>query len=467
MAPSLAGGHRPSFLIYVLNMKFGGWLATHHRHAHLPPMRSLPAALLVATMVALSCPTGASEATFGDWRADAPGVTHNITPGALPAPFASASSSDTPSVIPRPGGASPRVPPGFAATLFAAGLHQPRTLRTAPNGDIFVAEAGSGAIRVLRAADGATKARFASDLSLPFGIAFWPPGPSPRYLYVAETDKVVRFPYQTGDLQARGPAQTIVPKLPTGGHWTRDLVFSADGSRMFVSVGSIGNIATDLTGSPPEGLPLGAAWDDDTNRADVLAFTPDGGAPRIFATGLRNCSAEAIQPATGTLWCAVNERDELGDNLPPDYVTRVDQGAFYGWPWYYIGDRPDPRMGGARRDLAGRVTVPDVLIQPHSAPLGLVFYDGAAFPRDYRGDAFVALHGSWNRALRTGYKVVRVRFRDGRATGGYEDFLTGFVASDHAVWGRPVGLTVARDGALLISEDANGSIWRVAYRPAQ
>jgi glucose/arabinose dehydrogenase len=209
---------------------------------------------------------------------------------------------------------------------------------------------------------------------------------------------------------------------------------------------------------------MGAAWGDNLGRADVLAFSPEGGAPIPFATGLRNCSAEATQPATGALWCAVNERDGLGDDLPPDYATRVEAGAFYGWPWFYLGGHPDPRMGGARMDLAGHVTVPDVLIQAHSAPVGMVFYDAGAFPAEYRGDAFVALHGSWNRSKRTGYKVVRLRFQDGKPTGVYEDFLTGFVASDQAVWGRPVGLTVMGDGSLLVSEDANGTIWRVAYR---
>ena len=205
---------------------------------------------------------------------------------------------------------------------------------------------------------------------------------------------------------------------------------------------------------------------DNVNRANVLEFAPDGGTPRTFATGLRNCSAEAIEPANGALWCAVNERDGLGDNLPPDYATQVEPGAFYGWPWFYIGGHPEPRLRGARADLAGRVTLPDVLIQAHSAPLGLAFYEGAQFPLDYRGDAFVALHGSWNRSQRTGYKVVRLRFQDGHPTGVYEDFLTGFVASNQAVWARPVGLTVMHDGSLLVSEDANGTLWRVAYRPA-
>jgi glucose/arabinose dehydrogenase len=196
----------------------------------------------------------------------------------------------------------------------------------------------------------------------------------------------------------------------------------------------------------------------------VLAFDPDGGHARIFASGLRNCSAEAVHPATGTLWCVVNERDGLGDNLPPDYATSVREGAFYGWPWYYIGDHPDPRLKGQRPAGSGsNVTVPDVLFQPHSAPLGIGFYDGTQFPPEYQGNAFVTLRGSWNREHRTGYKVVRVRFANGKPTGEYVDFLTGFVVSDQAVWGRPVGVAATHDGALLVSEDGNGTIWRIAY----
>jgi glucose/arabinose dehydrogenase len=412
-------------------------------------------------------PVRSGSAAFGGWRDDAPGVVRKITADGLAAPFATRSSSQAPSVVARPAGAAPRVPPGFEATQYAGGFDEPRTLRAAPNGDIFVAESGAGQIRLLRTADGIGRpistTIFASGLDLPFGIALWPPGPSPQFVYVAETNRVVRYPYRSGDQRARGPAQVVVRDLPAGGHWTRDLVFSPDG-RMLVSVGSAGNLDRDLTGRPPAGLPLGAAWGDNLNRADVLEFSPEGGPPRVFATGLRNCSAEAIQPGTGALWCAVNERDGLGDNLPPDYATRVEPGAFYGWPWYYIGDHAEPRMNGARGDLAGHVTVPDVLIQPHSAPLGIVFYDGAQFPTGYRGSAFVALHGSWNRSPRTGYKVVRLPFREGHPTGEYQDFLTGFVASDDAVWGRPVGLAVMHDGSLLVSEDANGTIWRIGYR---
>jgi glucose/arabinose dehydrogenase len=380
------------------------------------------------------------SAAFGDWHGDAPGVRRHITPDALPAPYASSSASRGPDVVGQPRGVMPSVPAGFEVSLFATGLDTPRTLRTAPNGDVFVAESGAGAIRVF---SGRQSRVFAANLTSPFGIAFWPPGPAPKFVYVGETNRVVRFPYPGG-----GQPEVIVASLPEGGHWTRDLVFSPDGTRMFVSVGSASN---DMTG-------FGSGGEE--GRAVVLSFTPTGQDRRVYASGLRNCSAEAIQPRTGALWCAVNERDGLGDDLPPDFATSVRDGGFYGWPWFYIGANPDPR----HKNVAIRpVTLPDVLIQPHSAPLGMAFYDSAAFPAEYRGDAFVALHGSWNRSKRTGYKVIRLRFENGRPTGEYEDFMTGFVRSDRAVWGRPVGVAVTSDGALLVSEDGNGTIWRIAY----
>jgi glucose/arabinose dehydrogenase len=416
--------------------------------------------------------TGA--AAYGDWHSDAPGVVRHITPDAMPPPNATLSAHRAPSVVARPAGAMLRVPPGFEVEPFASGLERPRLLRVAPNGDVFVAESDAGRVRILRIPPGAAKPEsyvFAEGLSYPFGIAFWPPGPDPRFIYVGATDQVVRFPYRSGDPRARGKPQVVVPHLPVGGHATRDLVFAPDGRTLFVSVGSESNIPTGLPARDAASARawdaahgVGAAWGSEQDRADVLAFDPDGGNRRIFATGLRNCTAEAIQPLGGALWCVVNERDGLGDDLPPDYATSVHQGAFYGWPWYYIGDHEDPRLKGQRPDLAGHVTVPDVLIQPHSAPLGIVFYESGQFPNDYSGDAFVTLRGSWNRARRTGYKVIRLRFANGRPTGEYEDFLTGFAASDEAVWARPVGIAVARDGSLLVGEDGNGTIWRIAYR---
>jgi glucose/arabinose dehydrogenase len=408
---------------------------------------------------------------YGSWQADKPGTVRVIRPQDLPAP--GPSSANVSRVVMRPAGAMPQVPPGFRIELFAEGFRGPRIIRTAPNGDIFVAETGAGRIRVLRAADGAAKPTttetFASGLHGPFGIAFFPSGDSPQWLYVANTDSVIRFPYHSGDLRAAGPAETIVAKLPVGGHSTRDIAFTPDNARMLVSVGSAGNIG-DGMGKPPGGLeawtsqqPLGAAWGYEANRAAVLSFDPDGKNQKIFATGIRNCVGLAIQPGTSTPWCSTNERDGLGDDLVPDYVTRVKEGAFYGWPWFYIGNHEDPRHAGARPDLKDKITVPDVLLQAHSASLGLTFYQGNNFPADYRGDAFAAEHGSWNRSKRTGYKVIRIRLKDGVPTGEYEDFVTGFVVNDSDVWARPVGVTVAKDGALLISEDGNGTIWRVSH----
>jgi glucose/arabinose dehydrogenase len=419
--------------------------------------------------------TRTGAAAYGDWRSDAPGVRRKLTAADMPAPGATRSVANVSRLVARPDGALPKAPAGFAVSLFASGLEEPRVVRVAPNGDVFVAESAAGRVTVISAADGAAKAAgaaiFAAGLHRPFGIAFYPSGPNPSYVYVAETDRVVRFPYHSGETKAAGPAEVVVPSLPAGrGHWTRDLAFSADGKTLFVSVGSGSNAADEMPDAPAEGLAtfaakhaLGAAWAAEENRADVLAFDPDGGGERPFATGLRNCSGLTVQPQSGALWCAVNERDALGDDLPPDYATSVKPGAFYGWPWFYIGDHEDPRLAGRRGDLAGSVTTPDVLFQAHSAPLGIAFYDGGQFPADYRGDAFVALHGSWNRAKRTGYKVVRLPFKDGAPTGEYEDFLVGFVADDASVWGRPVDVAVAHDGALLVTDDGGGAIWRVAY----
>jgi glucose/arabinose dehydrogenase len=412
-----------------------------------------------------------NDDAFGSWKLDKPGLIRLMRPENLPAP--GRSSANVSRVVARPAGATPQVPAGFKIEVFAEGLSGPRIIRTAPNGDIFVAETRAGRIRVLRAADGAVKPSaneiFTSGLHAPFGIAFFPSGNDPQWVYVANTDSVMRFPYRSGDLKASGPAETIVAKLPAGGHSTRDIVFTPDDARMLVSVGSASNIG-DGMGKPPGGLeawasqqPLGAAWGYETDRAAVLSFDPDGKNPRIFATGIRNCVGLAIQPGTNTPWCSTNERDGLGDDLVPDYVTRVKENAFYGWPWFYIGGNEDPRLAGARPDLKDKITVPDVLLQAHSASLGMTFYQGYSFPLEYRGDAFAAEHGSWNRSKRTGYKVIRIRLKDGVPTGEYEDFVTGFVVNDSEVWGRPVGVAVAKDGALLISEDGNGTIWRVSH----
>jgi glucose/arabinose dehydrogenase len=413
-------------------------------------------------------------AAFGDWHADAPGVSRLIKPEDLPKPGATPSAANFSHVIPRPSAAMLQVPAGFQIKLFAEGLSGPRQMRVAPNGDIFVAETRAGRIRILRAADGSATPSaneiYASGLSQPFGIAFFPNGDNPQWIYVADTDGVVRFPYHPGDLKAATKPETVVAQLPHGyGHSTRDIVFTKDNKRMLVSVGSESNDAEGMA-NPPGGLPswsdkqpLGAAWGSETDRADVLAFDPDGKRLGVFATGIRNCVGLAVHPTTGDAYCSTNERDGLGDNLVPDYVTRVREGAFYGWPWFYIGGNEDPRHLGQRPDLKGKVTVPDVLIQPHSASLGVTFYTGNAFPAEYVGDGFAAEHGSWNRSKRTGYKVIRIRLKDGVPTGEYQDFVTGFVIGDSEVWGRPVGVAVAHDGALLVSEDGNGTIWRITH----
>jgi glucose/arabinose dehydrogenase len=413
------------------------------------------------------------NAAFGDWRSDKPGTSRLIKPEDLPKPGATPSSANMSHVVARPEAALPQVPDGFKIALFAQGLSGPRQMRVAPNGDIFVAETRAGRIRVLRAADGEAKPSaneiYASGLNEPFGVAFFP-SDDPKWVYVANTDSVVRFPYKTGDLKASGKAETMVAELPHGGgHTTRDIAFSRDGKRMLISVGSRSNDA-EGNGGPSEGLqawidshPLGADWGGETDRADVLAFDPDGKRLGIFATGIRNCVGLAVHPTTGDLYCSTNERDGLGDNLVPDYVTRVREGAFYGWPWLYIGSNEDPRHVGDRADLKGKVTVPDVLLQPHSASLGLTFYTGHQFPAEYSGDGFAAEHGSWNRSKRTGYKVIRIRLKDGVPTGEYDDFITGFVVNDNDVYGRPVGVAVAHDGSLLVSEDGNGTIWRVTH----
>ena len=417
------------------------------------------------------------KAAFGDWRTDKPGVRRLLTPNDLPPPGANAATQNFPKSVPMPAGARPQVPAGFSAEMVASGLNGPRVIRVAPNGDLFVAESHSNTVRVLRLTPGATKPSvnevFASTgLYQPYGIAFYPPGPNPQWVYIANSDGLVRVPYKNGDLRASARPAKIVERIPWVHHWTRDVVVAPDGKSLFYSVGSGSNAALDMFPIPldqpleqwKKTHPPGAAWDTEERRATVLSYDPDGKNERFVATGLRNCSGMTIQPATGRLWCVVNERDELGDDTPFEYATEVQPGAFYGWPWYYIGANEDPRHKGKQPELKNRVTVPSVLMQAHSAPLQIAFYDADAFPADYKGSAFVTLHGSWNRAKRTGYKVVRLPFVNGKPTGEYEDFMTGFVTSDTEVWGRPVGVAVAKDGSLLVSDDGSGTIWRVTFK---
>lgn len=411
-----------------------------------------------------SMPSGkplTGQAAFTDWQKEKPGVERKITLADLPQPYATKSVDNGPDIVPRPANAWPQALPGFKVQLYATGLDNPRLIRTAPNGDMFVAESQGGDIRVYRGItkDGKPEKTevFTSGLNLPFGIAFYPLGPDPKWVYVGNTDAVVRFPYHSGDLKASGKAQVIVPDIPGGGHlrggghWTRDIAFSPDGSKMFVSVGSHSN-HDDADNNPLE-----------RHRADILEYTPEGKDFHVYAYGIRNPVGIAVNPTTGQLWASVNERDTLGNNLVPDYITHIQQGGFYGWPWFYMGGHWDPTLQGKHPELKDKVVTPDVLIQPHSASLEMTFYEGDQFPAEYRGSVFAAEHGSWNKNQRAGYEVVRVPLKDGHASGVYEDFVTGFALPDGKVWGRPVGVAVAQDGSLMVTDDGSNSVWRVSY----
>ena len=455
--------------------------ATHRRQL-VAYLSTLVAPAGQAQSVAVSSASvPAPENDPGDWLHAAPGVEHRIDLAALPAPFDTSSAGNGPRVVERPADAQLAVPTNFTVRLFASGLSGPRLVRVSPSGDIFVAETRENRIRVMRAADGADAPAenqiFMDGLDRPFGIAFYPSGGDPQWIYVANINSVVRIPYRNGDLKARDAAQVVVPRLTAtaGGHTTRDVTFSKDDKRMFISIGSGSNIAEDMEKKNAEAIAawqaehgVGASWGSESNRANILVTDPEAHQPlHAFATGIRNGVTMAVNQETGDLWVSTNERDGLGDNLVPDYITTVKEGAFYGWPWYYMGNHEDPRHAGERPDLAGNATVPDVPLQAHSASLEMTFYNAtsgtAVFPADYKGDIFAAFHGSWNRSNRTGYKVVRVRCHNGVATGEYEDFLTGFVVDNASVWGRPVGVAVAHDGALLVTEDGNGTLWRVSY----
>lgn len=424
--------------------------------------------LLTAALLLQAAKTdGWDIMTGADAWADAvdlvPGNARRITVDDLPQP-----TSATPNfgkMVPRPANAWPKAPEGFTVELYAENQGNVRQIKRAPNGDLFVAERGGGGGRgggapngrivVYRGVDADGKAEtistFTGGLNQPFGVAFYPAN-NPQWLYVTETDSLMRFPYRVGDLEARGEAEMLVEGIPGGGgHWTRDIVFSPDEQSLFLAVGSASNIDDPDTSAA------------EYHRANILEYRPDGEFVGIFASGIRNPVGLGVHPETGELWTSVNERDNLGDNLVPDYITHVERGGFYGWPYFYIGNHPDERLMGAHLEMADDVIVPDVLIQPHSASLGLTFYTGDQFPEEYKNDLFAAEHGSWNRSVRAGHEVVRVPLDNGKSNGVYQDFLTGFVTEDGDPWGRPVGVEVGQNGELYVTDDGSQSIWRVTY----
>lgn len=379
-------------------------------------------------------------------------TVHSVDPKKLPPPFHTESARRNSRQVPQPENAKLSVPKGFKVNVFAEGdFRYPRWMALAPNGDVFVADSRANSVIVLRDTnkDGNADQRFvfSDKLAQPFGMAF-----HENWFYVANTDSIVRFTYKSGQTVAAGDPVKIVELTPGGynQHWTRNVLFSPDGKKMFVSIGSASNVSVEA----------------DPRRAAVSVYDPDGRNHSIYASGLRNPIGLAWNPKTGELWTAVNERDGLGDDLVPDYVTSVKEGGFYGWPYSYIGQNEDPRRKGENPELVKKAIVPDVLFTSHVAALGIQFYTGKMFPKEYQGDAFVAFHGSWNRQKLSGYKVVRIRFKDGKLVGNqFEDFVSGWLPdeSSNEVWGRPVGLLVAADGSLLITDDGARKIWRISY----
>ena len=372
---------------------------------------------------------------------------YHIRASDLPEPYHSRSVVNPPKVVPRPNAALLEVPEGFIVREAAADFNRPRGMALAPNGDLFLAESKGDRLTVLRDTDGDgvydRRWAYSDDLDRPFGIAFLK-----GWVYVGNTGSLVRFSYEPGQTRAVGSPEKLID-LPTGGHWTRDLLYNKGENKLYISVGSKRNVA-----------------EEGPHRAAILRCNPDGSGLEVFASGLRNPVGLASEPIGGALWTAVNERDGLGDDLVPDYATHVESGGFYGWPYSYIGTNPMPGYAQKRPDLVKQALIPDVLFQAHSAALGIVFYAGQRFPEHFRGGAFVAFRGSWNRKQRTGYKVVYLPFDgEGRALGYYEDFITGWedTPSAKTVWGRPVGLLVDGDGSLLITDDGNHKLWRVTF----
>lgn len=371
-------------------------------------------------------------------------ITNGKSPE-LPAPYATKSSGNPPEDTKPPAGFLPTVPAGFRVNVFATGFKEPRLLTVAPNGDIFLADASGGKVYILRdpqhTGSAQQKEVFAEELNRPFGIAF-----REGYVYVGDMDALLRFPYDAKTSKRTGDAEKLMD-LPSGGHSTRNLAWTPDGQHLLIAVGSEGNING---GEPP--------------RAAITICDPDGKNARLYATGLRNPVGLAIDPQSGKVWTTVNERDGMGDDLPPDYFTSVQDGGFYGWPYSYIGSHVDDRVKPQKPELVSKAIVPDVLLGAHHAPLEFAFYTGTQFPEKYRHGAFIAEHGSWNRSTRAGYEVAFVAFKDGKPVAGPDDFLTGFVPDTHSshVYGRPVGVAVAPDGSLLVADDGANVVYRIS-----
>jgi glucose/arabinose dehydrogenase len=407
--------------------------------------------LCASAVLSLSLACTRSPNSSRDPRAIPRAEHHVVRFQDLPPPYVTPSADNPPRVVPQPQNARLQLPPGFHIAPYAeGGFERPRWLAVAPQGDVFVSDAEAGTIVLLRGMDPGGRAQqrytFAEGLKQPFGIAF-----APGFVYVGDTNAVVRIPYEPGDTRARAAPQIVAPLPGTGyhEHWTRNLLFTKDFTKLYVSVGS-------STNDDPE---------EDPERAAILEMSPDGTARRIYASGTRNPIGLAWRPATSELWAVVQERDGLGDDLVPDYLVHVADGGFYGWPFAYVGPHEDPQHRGQEPALVAKTREPDLLLQAHVATMDLVFYDGAMFPGDWRGDVIVSLHGSWNRSQRVGYELARVHMRGGRPEGGYDDFVTGWMLAPDSkdVWGRPAGLAVLGDGSLLVVDDGGATIWRVTF----
>ena len=382
-------------------------------------------------------------------------VTTAIGDLVLPPPYQTETVTKRNAMVDWPEGKSPTVPTGFTVTKFAGDLKNPRNTYIAPNNDVFVTESNTfnSADRITlfrdKDKDGSFESRtiFAEKLNQPYGMLVLD-----NYFYIANTDGLYRYPYKTGDLKLSGKGEKIV-ELPAGGynnHWTRNLLANADGSKIYISVGSASNNAE-------HGI------DEEKRRANILEINPDGSNERIYASGLRNPVGMDWNPVNKELWTAVNERDDLGDELVPDYITSVKEGGFYGWPYSYFGQIEDPRMKGQGKELVAKAIVPDVPVGNHTASLGIAFYNKNSFPEKYQNGAFVGQHGSWNRSVLSGYKVLFVPFKNGKPSGPPEDFLTGFIADEKKakVYGRPVDVTVMNDGSLLVNDDSGNTLWKI------